>query len=53
MHLKTMCENLCRICAKGIKGKDALELFKRENKIILLKIKDLTGVKVSNCLLYI
>lgn len=43
-----MCDNLCRICAKDIKRKGALELFKSENKILLLKIKDLTGVKVSS-----
>ena len=48
MHSKTMLDNLCRICAKTIKGEDALELFENENNILLLKIKDLTGVQVSS-----
>ena len=43
-----MLDNLCRICAKTIKGEDALELFENENNILLLKIKDLTGVQVSS-----
>lgn len=42
-----MSENLCRICARIIKVNSALQLFNSENKILLLKIKDLTGVEVS------
>ena len=48
MHFKTMLDDLCRICAKSIKAEVALELFENENNILLLKIKDLTGVQVSS-----
>ena len=43
-----MLDDLCRVCAKTIKSGDALGLFENENNILLLKIKDLTGVQVSS-----
>lgn len=42
-----MSDNLCRICARNISVKGSLDIFKSENKILLQKIKDLTGVEVS------